>query len=74
MSLVGGWNAAAAYPLTWLFAILPGTAAWTAGLIVTWETAGLGMFCFLRALRIGLLAGAFSGRCRSPSPVPCPRR
>jgi hypothetical protein len=55
--LLGGWNAAAAYPLTWLFAILPGTAAWTAGLIVTWETAGLGMFCFLRALRLGRLAG-----------------
>lgn len=54
--LLGGWNAAAAYPLTWLFAILPGTAAWTAGLIVTWETAGLGMFCFLRALRLGRLA------------------
>ena len=55
--LLGGWNAAAAYPLTWLFAILPGTAAWTAGLILTWETAGLGMFCFLRALRLGRLAG-----------------
>ncbi|MFZ0002290.1 MAG: hypothetical protein WAK76_22595, partial [Trebonia sp.] len=55
--LLGGWNAAAAYPLTWLFAILPGTAAWTAGLILTWETAGLGMFCFLRALRLGWLAG-----------------
>jgi hypothetical protein len=58
--LLGGWNAAAAYPLTWLFAILPGTAAWTAGLILTWETAGLGMFCFLRALRLGRLA-AFLG-------------
>ena len=55
--LLGGWNAAAAYPLTWLFAILPGTAAWTVGLIVTWEAAGLGMFCFLRTLRLGRLAG-----------------
>ncbi len=55
--LLAGWNAAAAYPLTWLFAILPGTAAWTAGLIVTWAVAGLGMFCFLRALRLGSLAG-----------------
>jgi hypothetical protein len=59
--LLGGWNAAAAYPLTWLFAILPGTAAWTAGLILTWETAGLGMFCFLRALRLGRLAGFLGG-------------
>jgi hypothetical protein len=58
-----GWNAAAAYPLTWLFAILPGTAAWTVGLIATCAVAGLGMFCFLRALRLASLAsflGAFS--------------
>jgi len=61
--LLAGWNAAAAYPLTWLFAILPGTAAWTLNMIVTWAVAGLGMFCFLRALRLGILAsflGAFS--------------
>jgi hypothetical protein len=31
--LLAGWNAAAAYPLTWLFAILPSTAAWTVGMI-----------------------------------------
>lgn len=61
--LLAGWNAAAAYPLTWLFAILPGTAAWTLNMIVTWTVAGLGMFCFLRALRLASLAsllGAFS--------------
>ena len=61
--LLAGWNAAAAYPLTWLFAILPGTAAWTVGLIATCAVAGLGMFCFLRALRLASLAsflGAFS--------------
>lgn len=54
--LLGDWNAGAAYPLTWLFAILPGTLAWTAGLIVTWAVAGLGMYWFLRALRLGSLA------------------
>ncbi|HTX29126.1 MAG TPA: hypothetical protein VME19_19140 [Streptosporangiaceae bacterium] len=54
--LLAGWNAGAAYPLTWLFAILPGTAAWTVNMIVTWAVAGLGMFCFLRALRLGSLA------------------
>jgi hypothetical protein len=53
--LLGGWNAAAAYPLTFLFAILPGTAAWTLGMIVTWAVAGLGMFFFLRALRLASL-------------------
>jgi len=58
--LLAGWNAAAAYPLTWLFAAMPAAAAWTAGLIVTWSAAGLGMFCFLRALRLGSLA-AFLG-------------
>jgi hypothetical protein len=61
--LLAGWNAAAAYPLTWLFAILPGTAAWTIGVIATSAVAGLGMFCFLRALRLASLAsflGAFS--------------
>jgi len=61
--LLAGWNAAAAYPLTWLFAILPGTAAWTVNVIATWVVAGLGMFCFLRALRLASLAsflGAFS--------------
>jgi hypothetical protein len=54
--LLAGWNAGAAYPLTWLFAILPATLAWTAGLIVTWAVAGLGMYWFLRALRLGRLA------------------
>jgi hypothetical protein len=61
--LLAGWNAAAAYPLTWLFAVLPGTAAWTLNMIVTWAVAGLGMFCFLRAPRLASLAsflGAFS--------------
>jgi hypothetical protein len=61
--LLAGWNAAAAYPLTWLFAVLPGTAAWTLNLVATYAVAGLGMFCFLRALRLASLAsflGAFS--------------
>jgi len=61
--LLAGWNAGAAYPLTWLFAVLPGTAAWTLNLIVTWVVAGLGTFSFLRALRLASLAsllGAFS--------------
>ena len=53
--LLADWNAAAAYPLTLLFAVLPGTAAWTLNMIVTWAVAGLGMFCFLRALRLGSL-------------------
>ena len=54
--LLGDWNAGAAYPLTALFAVLPGVAAWTLGLIVTWAVAAVGMFAFLRALRLGSLA------------------
>ena len=53
--LLATWNAAAAYPLTFLFAVLPGTAAWTLNMIVTWAVAGLGMFVFLRALRLASL-------------------
>jgi hypothetical protein len=55
--LLGGWNAGAAYPLTFLFAIMPGTAAWTVNLIVTWAVAGLAMYCFLRGLRLAALPG-----------------
>lgn len=66
--LLGGWNAAAAYPLTWLFAVLPGAAAWTLNMIAAWAVAGLGMLCFLRALQLrwlpsllGALSFAFAG-------------
>jgi hypothetical protein len=66
--LLATWNAAAAYPLTFLFAVLPGTAAWTLNMIVTWAVAGLGMFVFLRALRLaslpsllGAVSFAFAG-------------
>jgi hypothetical protein len=66
--LLAGWNAGAAYPLTFLFAVLPPVAAWTVNMIVTWAVAGLGMFCFLRALRLaslpsllGALSFAFAG-------------
>jgi hypothetical protein len=55
-ALLAGWNAGAAYPLTLLFAVLPGLAAWSAGLIITWAVAGVGMFCYLRALRLACLA------------------
>ena len=66
--LLAGWNAGAAYPLTLLFAVLPPVAAWTLNMIWTWAIAGLGMFAFLRALRLacmpsflGALSFAFAG-------------
>ncbi|HTU75960.1 MAG TPA: hypothetical protein VMG38_20785 [Trebonia sp.] len=59
--LLAGWNAGAAYPLTWLFAVLPGTAAWTVGLVLTFVVAGVGMFGFLRlGPRLGTVA-SFAG-------------
>jgi len=53
--LLAGWNAGAAYPLTFLFAVVPPAAAWTLNMIGTWAVAGLGMFVFLRALRLASL-------------------
>jgi hypothetical protein len=58
--LLADWNAAAAYPLTWVFAVLPGIAAWTFGLVVTYAVAAITMFGFLRGLRIRTVA-AFAG-------------
>ena len=66
--LLAGWNAGAAYPFTFLFAVAPPVAAWTLNMILTWAIAGLGMFAFLRALRLacaasllGALSFAFAG-------------
>jgi hypothetical protein len=58
--LLADWNSAAAYPLTWVFAVLPGIAAWTFGLVVTYAVAAIAMFGFLRGLRIRTVA-AFAG-------------
>src|SRR5262245_60239156 len=58
--LLAGWNAGAAYPFTWLFAVLPGTAAWVVNEVLTFWTAGLGLYAFLRVKRIGPV-GAFLG-------------
>ncbi|HSZ41585.1 MAG TPA: hypothetical protein VK817_16640 [Trebonia sp.] len=59
-ALLAGWNAGAAYPLTLLFAVLPGVAAWSVGLVLTFVVACVGLFAFLRALRLGSVA-AFLG-------------
>ncbi len=53
--LLAGWNAGAAYPLTLLFALLPGTGAWTLNLIVTWSVAGLSTYYLCRALRLAVV-------------------
>ena len=59
--LLAGWNAGAAYPLTWLFAVLPGSAAWSVNLAAAAAVAATGTFAFLRASRLGVLASWLSG-------------
>src|ERR1700685_1016911 len=34
--LLAGWNAGAAYPFTWLFAVIPSTGAWVLNQLVTY--------------------------------------
>jgi hypothetical protein len=46
--LLGGMNAGALYPLTVIFAFVPGIAAWIFNLIVVYVTAAVGVFILLR--------------------------
>ena len=57
--LLGGFNAGAAYPLTWLFAILPAELAWTLNLIAAYEVAVIGMYLFLRRQPVSSTAATF---------------
>ncbi|MCY0884719.1 MAG: hypothetical protein OWV35_02400, partial [Firmicutes bacterium] len=47
--LLAGFNAGAAYPLTWLFAVLPAYLAWSLNLAVTYALAATGFYRFLRS-------------------------
>ncbi|HEY7917086.1 MAG TPA: DUF6044 family protein [Acidimicrobiales bacterium] len=51
--LLGGFNAGAAYPTTWLFALLPRFTAWTLNLALAYDLALAGMYVFLRRQPIG---------------------
>ena len=59
--LLAGWNAGAVYPGTWLFAVLPGVAAWTIGLVAVSVVCGIGMHVFLR--RLGHSTARVIARC-----------
>ena len=48
--LLGGWNAGALYPFTFLFAFLPGALAWTVNEFVVYWVAVLGLYALLRTL------------------------
>ena len=58
--LLGGLNAGALYPFTWLFALLPALAAWTVNLVVVYITAGIGMYAFLRQQSLRPFAAGFA--------------
>ena len=63
--LLAGFNAGAAYPLTWLFAVLPHTLAWVSNQVAVEVVAASGMAALLRALgrswgASGLGAAAFA--------------
>lgn len=51
-ALLGGWNAGALYPFTFLFAFLPAAGAWAINEMVVYWVAALGMYAFLREARL----------------------
>ena len=57
--LLGGFNAGAAYPATWLMAVLPTFTAWTLNLALAYDVAIVGMYLFLRRQSIGSTAATF---------------
>jgi hypothetical protein len=54
--LLGGMNAGAFFPLTWLFAVLPALLSWVLNLIAVYVAAALGVFVLLRWHKLGSLA------------------
>jgi hypothetical protein len=57
--LLAGFNAGAAYPTTWLMAVLPAFTAWTVGQALVYDVAVVGMYLFLRRQSIGPTAATF---------------
>jgi hypothetical protein len=54
--LLAGWNAGAMFPGTWLFAVLPGVAAFELNMVGAAVIAGVGMHLFLRRIGCSPLA------------------
>jgi hypothetical protein len=54
--LMADFNAGAFYPLTGLFVILPDRAAWIATEIILFSAIAVGMYVFLRALKLSTVA------------------
>ncbi|HEV8065010.1 MAG TPA: hypothetical protein VGP46_09270, partial [Acidimicrobiales bacterium] len=61
VELLGGWNAGAMFPGTWLFAFIPGIAAFEVNIVAAGIVCGLGLHLFLRrqgCSPLGSLLGA----------------
>ena len=54
--LMAGFNAGAFYPLIGLFVILPDRAAWVATEVILFSAIAVGMYAFLRALKLSTAA------------------
>jgi hypothetical protein len=54
--LMADFNAGAFYPLTGLFVVLPDRAAWLATEIIAFSAIAVGMYVFLRALKLSTMA------------------
>ncbi len=57
--LLAGWNGGSMFPATWLFAVLPGVAAWTVAYTATPIVAAVGAFALLRLLGTRPTAATF---------------
>jgi hypothetical protein len=56
--LLGGLNAGALYPGTFLYAVLPGLVAWTVNLVFVYWVAVVGVYVLARMYGLGALASA----------------
>ncbi len=57
--LLGGWNAGALFPGTFLFAFLPLSLAWVINLALAPAFAGVGLYLLLRRFNLGETAASF---------------
>jgi hypothetical protein len=57
--LLGGFNAGAAYPTTWMAAVVPLFPAWALTLAITYDVALAGMYVFLRRQGVSSTAATF---------------
>ncbi len=57
--LLAGFNAGAAYPLNWLYAVVPSTAAWTFNLALAYDAALIGTYLMLRRFGTSSTAATF---------------